>query len=128
MRIPKIIINIMCDNNILLPFHVECAPNISNDQFLQWLFSGTSRQTLACSGPVTNEQLRFLTTTYTTGELLHINKIFKFENAKITDIVKRIKTPITVQHIHQIFHRKFDEYVEFYFLLVNGLKHGSHTD
>ncbi len=113
-------INVMCDD-VILPFQVTGAPNIYETELIEWLFSGITRQTLLCSGPITQRQLDFLRSTETTGELIYQNQMFRFNRSRITDIVERSKAPLIIKDLKKIFYRKYDEYISFYFLLINGL-------
>ncbi len=120
MRIPEMMINVMCDD-VILPFQVTGAPNVYDTKLIEWLFSGITRQTLLCSGPITQSQLDFLRSTETTGELIYQNQMFRFNRSRITDIVERSKAPLIIKDLKKIFYRKYDEYISFYFLLINGL-------
>ncbi len=120
MKIPKMYVNVMCDNTIL-PFFVTGAPNVYNNEYLHWLFSGGTRKTITCTGPITQDQIDYLKNNETSGELLYKKYRIKFEHSILTDILERRSTPITTMNIIPRFHRPYEDYVMFYFLFMNGI-------
>lgn len=122
IKIPRMIINIMHENT-MLPFFIIGAPNISNDYYISWLFSGRTSQTLTCTGPITDRQRDYFQQTRTTGEILYKNQKFKFQNGYITDIIEGDMVPLSINNIQPMFYRPYNEYIIFYFLLVNGLNY-----
>jgi len=65
--------------------------------------------------------LNFLKHDYTTGEILYKKALFKFDDSYISDIIKRDITPISIDNIRKIFHRQYNEYMIFYFVIIRGL-------
>jgi len=123
MKIPEMIINIMYEG-IMLPFFIIGAPNIRNSEYLHWLFSGRSRQTITCTGPITHDQFNFFRSMMMTGEIIYKKRKHKFTSGCLTDVLERDTVPFSINNIRPIFHRSYDEYMIFYFQLVEGLGNG----
>lgn len=120
MKIPEMYLSLMCDD-MMLPFFITGAPNIYNDEYMKWLFSGGSRKTLTCTGPATQHQIDILRHGGTKGELLYKRYRIEFENCLLTDILEQQETPILITNIMPRFHRPYEYYILFYFLLVDGI-------
>lgn len=120
MGIPEMYLNIKCDD-VMLPFFITGAPNIYDHEYMKWLFGGGTRKTLTCTGPITRRQIDILRHEGANGELLYKKHRIEFENSYLTDILEREETPILVANIVPRFHRPYEEYILFYFLLSEGL-------